>query len=201
MRRNLRASQKLMERDLASCQTSLTDLAKKGTTGQEAVKQIEQVLGKMRGIKRKVRLVLVPRFYSADSDRSAQLSDLETANKAVLDNTAARVDHINKLHSISSFTDPSYAPWAKERLARHLVDYLVRHQPPLFASARSLAKAEGVEAYVDCELELFEDCIRVERSLAAHKVSDALAWCRDNGTGLKKMKVRLSPLSEGSLME
>lgn len=54
-------------------------------------------------------------------------------------------------------------------------------------SAAALAQAFSIEPLVD--LHLFKECKRIEESLRSHRVHEALAWCREHQSTLKKAKV------------
>ena len=53
-----------------------------------------------------------------------------------------------------------------------------------------LARSEGYEDLVSADIELFKECTRVEQSLREGRATEALAWCKENNSTLKKMKVR-----------
>lgn len=44
------------------------------------------------------------------------------------------------------------------------------------------------------DIDLFSDIKRIEGALSRHSCSEALAWCSENKTALRKQKVTLLPL-------
>jgi macrophage erythroblast attacher len=51
-----------------------------------------------------------------------------------------------------------------------------------------------MEAYAETQrlvdIDLFADIKRIEAALASHSCTEALSWCSENKSALKKMKVR-----------
>jgi len=100
----------------------------------------------------------------------------------------ARIEHLQALHEIpGGLVDVKYDHWSHTRLDRLLVDYLLRQG--YTESAKALAREKGVEALVD--VAVFEEVGRIERSLRAGEVKEALAWCGENKQALKKINVSL----------
>ena len=174
LRRTLRRSQQV-ERDLSTIQTTVADAAKSTApvTTEGALATVDGLLGRMRGLKRK-------------------LADVTSSNVATTQSMRDRLDYLATATSLTSTDAPAYPEFARVRLARQIIDYLLRHDPPLIETARQLAKAEGIESLAHADIELFEELRRIERSLEEGRVTEALSWCRDNGTALKKLKVRRS---------
>ncbi len=73
-------------------------------------------------------------------------------------------------------------------MERILADYMVRNG--YIESATLLASDCHIRGLVD--VELFAQSKKIEDSLLAKNCKDALAWCEDNKTALKKNKVHLS---------
>ncbi|GAA5868683.1 hypothetical protein JCM8547_003781 [Rhodosporidiobolus lusitaniae] len=135
---------------------------------QDRLKQLDQMLTRMRTLKRK-------------------LTDLSNQSDHAVDVVRARIDHLSSLPA--SIESPQYAPWARKRLSHQLVDYLLRADPPLRKTARQLAKEEGIADLVDGEL--WEEMAKVEGGIAAKRLDEVLSWVGENRTALKKLK---SPL-------
>ncbi|KAK3060389.1 hypothetical protein LTS18_008641, partial [Coniosporium uncinatum] len=66
-----------------------------------------------------------------------------------------------------------------------LVDYLLRHG--YVESAKKLANEKHIEGLVSVEVEEFEACGKVERSLREGELKNALQWCQDNKKELRKL--------------
>ncbi|PPR04866.1 hypothetical protein CVT26_012697 [Gymnopilus dilepis] len=172
-RKIFRTSQKNVERDLGGVQTIANDLASRGSGGnlspEEAVKSIDSMIGKVENLKRK-------------------LSDLhETAGKPTQDVMRERLHHLATVESLQNTNQPEFSRWADIRLDRWLVDWCLRAGKE--KSARSIAKAKGIETLVD--IDLFSDIRRIEDALSRHSCAEALAWCSENKTALRKIKSTL----------
>ncbi|GAA5829346.1 hypothetical protein JCM11251_005015 [Rhodosporidiobolus azoricus] len=137
-------------------------------TPDDALKSIDAMLTRMRGLKRK-------------------LTDLKQQSDKAVRVVQARVDHLGALPD--SIEDPQYAPWARKRLSHQLVDYMLRANPPLKQTAKEVAREEGIEDLVDGEL--WDEMAKVEKGLEAKRLDEVLSWVGENRTALKKLK---SPL-------
>lgn len=98
-----------------------------------------------------------------------------------------RIEHLQQLHEIPSLADVKYENWSHNRLDRLLVDYLLRQG--YTESARELATEKSIKDLVD--VDVFEECGRIEKSLLDGKVQDCLSWCSDNKQPLKKINSNL----------
>ncbi|CAK4030586.1 negative regulation of gluconeogenesis [Lecanosticta acicola] len=98
-----------------------------------------------------------------------------------------RIEHLQQLHEIPSLADVKYETWSHTRLDRLLVDYLLRQG--YTESARELAAEKDIRDLVD--VDVFEDCGRIEKSLLAGRVQECLSWCNDNKQPLKKINSNL----------
>ena len=97
-----------------------------------------------------------------------------------------RIQHLQDLYDIPSLADVKYDQWSRKRLDRLLVDYLLRHG--YGNSAEKLAERKGIKDLVD--LETFSQCQKISDSLEKGETKEALAWCAENRTALKKLGVR-----------
>lgn len=112
-----------------------------------------------------------------------------------------RCAHLEFLESPST-TDADYAQWTEKRLDRWLVDWALRNGKE--KTARRIAQQKGIEVCSGCiyailrisraaqtlvDIDLFMDIRRVEAALQRHTCSEALAWCSENKTALRKIKV------------
>lgn len=128
-----------------------------------------------------------------------KLSALHAEERLLHKQSRARVEHVQELHTIPSVADVKYDEWSKVRLNRLLVDYLLRCGYE--ESAKSLAKANGIEELVD--IDEFVAARRIEQSLEEGRTSECLAWCGDNRAVLKKMGVSTicAPIASNSTKE
>ncbi|GAA5967178.1 hypothetical protein JCM11641_000464 [Rhodosporidiobolus odoratus] len=133
-----------------------------------ALKSIDQMLTRMKGLKRK-------------------LGDLQAQSHKAVDVAQKRINHLAALPQ--TIQDPAYPAWARKRLSHQLVDYMLRADTPFSETAKVLAREEGIEELVDADL--WQDMAKVERGLAQKKLDEVLSWVGENRTALKKLK---SPL-------
>ncbi|KAF8960325.1 CTLH/CRA C-terminal to lish motif domain-containing protein [Flammula alnicola] len=172
-RKVFRTSQKNVERELGGVQTTANELVTRSSNGslssEDALKSIDNMIGRVENLKRK-------------------LSDLhETAGKPTQDVMRERLHHLATVESLQTTNQPEFSRWADIRLDRWLVDWCLRAGKE--KSARSIAKEKGIETLVD--IELFSDIRRIEEALARHSCTEALAWCSENKTALRKIKSTL----------
>ncbi|GAA5892592.1 hypothetical protein JCM5296_006170 [Sporobolomyces johnsonii] len=137
-------------------------------TRHDMLKTVDAMLARMRGLKRK-------------------LADLESQSEAATRVVHARLDHLSRLPD--SMDAPEYPAWARKRLSHHLIDYMLRSSPPLKRSAAALAHEERIDDLVDADL--WDEMVKVEHGLEAHRLDEVLGWVGENRTALKKLK---SPL-------
>ncbi|KIY47421.1 hypothetical protein FISHEDRAFT_66124 [Fistulina hepatica ATCC 64428] len=135
----------------------------------EALKSIQGIIGKVESLKRK-------------------LSDIRenagTPTQAVM---RERFQNLAKLESLQLSTEPQFDTWSDTRLDRWLVDWALRSGRE--ETARQIAKSKNIEKLVD--IDLFTDIHRIEAALASHSCAEALAWCNENKSSLKKIKSTL----------
>ncbi|KAI0064381.1 hypothetical protein BV25DRAFT_1800895 [Artomyces pyxidatus] len=172
-RKVFRTSQKNIERELVAVQTASNDLARRAKESaqdpQDAIKSLESMIGRVEGLKRK-------------------LSDLQdSAGSPTQDVMRERLQHLNAVEDVQSPKDPEYTRWEDTRLDRWLVDWVLRHGKE--RTARKIAQEKGIETLVD--IDLFMDIRRIEDALRSRSCTEALAWCSENKTALRKLKSTL----------
>ncbi|PSS00949.1 CTLH/CRA C-terminal to lish motif domain-domain-containing protein [Coniella lustricola] len=165
---NFRAARFTVEKEGSTVKKTLKDSAnaalKGGSTPDDVLKNLDTMIARMRGIKRKL---------SACADEEARLyQQVDTRQK-----------HLNDLQNIHAFEDVKYEQWSRVRLDRLLVDYLMRQG--YGESAKALAAKKGIEDLVD--IQTFEQMNRVRERLLDHSVKEALDWCTENKKELRKM--------------
>jgi len=176
-RKNFKTSQRHVERDRDAVLLTLSSAAdappapapadaETGTGPSATLASLDGMIARMEGLKRKL--------------------ETQRADEAQLHRqTRRRIEHLAALHAAPSLTDARYAAWARVRLDRLLVDYLLRQG--YGASAAALARAAGVEELVD--VDAFARCGAVEASLLRGSLAECLAWCGDNRQALRKINV------------
>ncbi|KAL2156403.1 hypothetical protein VTH82DRAFT_1148 [Thermothelomyces myriococcoides] len=138
------------------------------TLPQDAVKNLDQMLGKMRGLKRKLAAA------AEEEDRLYRQLD-------------ARVAHLRELANLNTVEDVKYEAWSRQRLDRLLVDYMLRHG--YGSSAAALADERGMRDLVD--IDTFVTMSKIRQSLEKGSVQEALSWCNENKKELRKMQSNL----------
>jgi macrophage erythroblast attacher len=159
------------EKDSNAVKNLLKDTANGSLNGktspQDVVKNLDQMLVKMRGLKRKLTTA------AEEENRLYRQMD-------------ARVDHLRELANLNSVDDVKYESWSRQRLDRLLVDYMLRHG--YNSSAIALADDRGMRDLVD--IDTFVVLSKIRTALEAGSVQEALAWCNENKKELRKMQVR-----------
>ncbi|KAF9225826.1 hypothetical protein BS17DRAFT_777750 [Gyrodon lividus] len=172
-RKVFRASQRNIERELGNVQTASNELQKR-TKGNEVnledvAKTVDGMIARVENLKRK-------------------LSDLQENNgRPTLDVTHERLHHLAVVEALPTTNCPVFSRWADTRLDRWLVDWTLRAGREKIA--RKLAQERGIETLVD--IDLFMDIHRIERALCRHSCTEAIAWCSENKTALRKIKSTL----------
>ncbi|CAA7264337.1 unnamed protein product [Cyclocybe aegerita] len=172
-RKIFRTQQKNVERELGAVQTSSKDLVSSAADGsltaEDALKSIDNMIGRVENLKRK-------------------LSDLhESAGKPTQEVMRERFHHLATVESVQNTSQPEFSRWADTRLDRWLVDWCLRTGKE--KSARAIAREKRIETLVD--IDLFSDIRRIEDALSRHSCTEALAWCSENKTALRKAKSTL----------
>ncbi|KND92335.1 Protein FYV10 [Tolypocladium ophioglossoides CBS 100239] len=171
LRKNFRSAHFTIEKDTSALKTLLKDSATSAVSGrasqQDVLKNIDAMIGRMRGVKRKLTTY-------ADEESRLHMQ------------TTARISHLDELYSIRSVDDVKFEAWSRRRLDRLLADYLLRHG--FNRTATDLATERGMQSLVD--IDTFVSMSRIREALLNGSVTEALAWCTDNKKELRKMEVR-----------
>jgi macrophage erythroblast attacher len=115
------------------------------------------------------------------------LQQLRLQETTVIKKTGKRLEYLNQLMDIKSVESEEFDRWSKIRLNHLVVDYLARQG--LNQSATKLAHEAQIEDLVD--LDLFVQTRKVIDSLLNRSCVEALQWCLENKSALKKMKSSL----------
>lgn len=168
---NLLSARRTVERERDQVLSSLKSLSSNLTSPSQDASQLQQqaltALDSML-----IRLDTLKRKLSVIHDEEQSLHR----------QSRARIDHLQALHDIPSLADVKYDEWAKVRLNRLLVDYMLRCG--YGDSAKALAHENKVSDLVD--MEAFMLCHRVAHSLSQGRTKECLDWCNDNNKTLKK---------------
>ncbi|KAJ6444793.1 negative regulation of gluconeogenesis [Purpureocillium lavendulum] len=181
LRKNFRSAHFTIEKDTTALKSLLKESATAAVSGrasqQDVLKNIDAMLSRMRGVKRKLAAY-------ADEESRLHLQ------------TAARITHLDELYSIDAVEDVKYEAWSRKRLDRLLADYLLRHG--FNQTASDLAAEKGLSNLVD--VDTFVSMSHIRESLMNGSVTEALAWCTENKKELRKMEVRITtrPVQPGT---
>lgn len=172
LRKNFRSAHFTSEKESTQVKNLLKETAQGALNGktspQDVVKNLDAMLARMRGMKRKL----------------SAYADEETRLYRQVD---ARVAHLRELSDMHSVEDVRYEAWSRRRLDRLLVDYMLRHG--YNSSAAALAAERQMEDLVD--IDTFVAMSKIRSSLENGSVQEALAWCNENKKELRRMKSNL----------
>ncbi|KAI9348102.1 CTLH/CRA C-terminal to lish motif domain-containing protein [Obelidium mucronatum] len=171
-KRAFKTSQKHVEKEWAVLANSAADHLKKieASNGkkEDVMKVVDGLISRFTALKRKV----------IESKEEEALY----ANRSRI-----RLQHLDDLLNVPSQDSPAFTRWSKTQLDRILVDYMLREG--CFTSAKQLAAEAEIEQLVD--VELFAQSKMIEDALKRKSCAECLAWCKENGSGLKKIKSNL----------
>ncbi|KAF2841437.1 hypothetical protein M501DRAFT_1046243 [Patellaria atrata CBS 101060] len=167
-RKNFKAAQRAFERErdalLSSLKAAGTAALSGDASAPASLESLDASIAKLEALKKR-------------------LATLAASSKQQSRNSRARIEHLGELYKIPSLVDVKYDEWARVRLDRLLVDYLLRFG--YGSSAAALAREKGIAELVD--VEAFVTCQKIERSLREGRTAEALAWCGENKQSLKKL--------------
>lgn len=164
MNKDFRQAHKALEKDINQVVGSIADMNKLTTIDKDmAIAHIDKLVGKLQGLKRKVT--------------EAQLSSSEhiTAFKG-------RVDHFK-----AALAKGDVNGYNQTRTDRVLVDYMLR--AGYYDSAIRLATDTNITDLVD--IDIFVSSKKVIEGLEKHDCQEALQWCAENRSKLKKINSEL----------
>lgn len=115
-----------------------------------------------------------------------------------------RLHHLAAVEAIHNGSGTEFARWADTRLDRWLVDWALRTGKE--QTAKKIADVKSIEVRILqhdifwlvaslseiqtlVDIELFTDIRRIEDALSKHSCTEALTWCSENKTALRKIKV------------
>ncbi|KJX95339.1 putative negative regulation of gluconeogenesis protein [Zymoseptoria brevis] len=163
LRKNLKAAQRHVDQGSKNVTKDVQSAGSESTNGNDTLAALEAALTKAQTLKRR-------------------LEQLHAEEQTIQGQQRKRIEHLEQLHQTSSLADVKYDRWAHTRLDRLLVDYLLRHG--YSQTARDLASEKDITDLVD--VDVFDECRRIEQSLLLRRTTDCLAWCADHKQALKK---------------
>lgn len=162
LKKSMRASQRLVEREVGAVVAGVAEAVEKDMAREEAVQHLTSLVSRLQGLKRK-------------------LDESNISEKLEAQRTRARLDHLEMLQNGDK---KNLLKWNNTHVNRILVDYMLRSS--YYDTALRLTESSGIQELVD--IDIFSDAKRVIQSLQNRDCSEALAWCMENKSRLKKSK-------------
>ena len=181
--KEFRSSQKSVEKDLSVLEKAVREMMQKATkqnvSPQDQSLFLDKVVTKLRGVKRKLE----------ETDVS-ELNCLHTCKERLehLDQYPIVTGSISRRKTISNITDHDYqslSNWRKTRVNRVIVDYLLRFGK--YETAMALSESQNIKNLID--IEVFIQMKSVIEGLTKRNCTEALKWCADNRSRLRKISV------------
>lgn len=170
LNKRFRAAQKNIDRETSHVTMVVAEL-EKTLSGCPAV---DSVVSLLDGVVEKLSVLKRKAVESIQAeDESAKLCK-------------RRIEHL-KEHS--SDQPAAASVWKRKRMDRMMVEHLLRCG--YYNTAVKLARQSGIEDLVN--IEMFLTAKEVEESLERRETATCLAWCHDNKSRLRKMKVHRLP--------
>eukprot|EP00128_Syssomonas_multiformis_P004293 Colp12_sorted_trinity150504_noHs@31230 len=162
-----RNTQKLIEKDIHSVAMQVDSIPM--STPEEAAESLSSLVMRLTSLKRKLE----------DGLREEELH-IKRCN--------TRLNHLQEYqHVTNKEGEDVNERWKAKRLDRILVDHMLRDGN--YDSATLLAKDSGIEDLVD--VDLFIASRKIEDALKSRNRAEALAWCAENRSRLRKLKSNL----------
>ena len=154
------------QRHILAALKAAANASLRGQVTDQSLNSLDSMINRMNNLKKKMEVL-------AEEEKTLNRQSLK------------RIEHLNELYTIPSLTDVKYDEWSRVRLNRLLVDYLLRMG--YTESAKALAMEKGIEDLVD--LNVFEQCHRIEERLRSGSTAEGLAWCVEHKALMKKTGV------------
>ncbi|KAJ3346175.1 GID complex subunit containing RING finger motif [Kappamyces sp. JEL0680] len=163
LKKLFRNSQKHIEREMGMVATKASEMMAKGNYDA-----VPEVIARLQALKKR-------------------LKEARTQEELFIKRSSVRLDYLTQVLDIQTVDSDAYDRWSKIRLNHLICDYLSRHG--FTQSAEKLSQDALIEDLVD--LELFQQAQKIQTSLTMKNCSEALQWCADNKSALKKIKSSL----------
>lgn len=162
LKKSMRTSHRLVEKEMNAVVAGVAEAVEKDMSKEEAVEHLTSLVSRLQGLKRKLD----------ESNKSEQME---------VQRSRARLDH---LESLQTGGKENHVKWNNIRVDRILVDYMLRSS--YYDTATKLAESSGIQELVD--IYIFLDAKKVVQSLRNRDCTEALTWCTENKSKLKKAK-------------
>ncbi|KAG0622789.1 hypothetical protein M758_3G123400 [Ceratodon purpureus] len=164
LKKAMRVSTRLVEKEVSAVVAGVADVIDKDMSKEEAVQHLTSLVTRLQGLKRKL-----------DESKQGEQYQVQRCR--------ARLDHLGMLQGLN-YSKDNEARWNHTRVQRILVDYMLRSS--YFTTASELAESTQIQELVDSDIYL--DARRVMEALQNRNCSEALSWCSENKSKLKKAK-------------
>ncbi|KAJ3394529.1 GID complex subunit containing RING finger motif [Lobulomyces angularis] len=171
-KRAIRNSQKYIEREMLHLNAQVLEFSKKKVPSlddEESRKQQEKALDHLI-----TRLEILKR----------KLVETKQEEEMFCQRIKKRFIHLDELRQIQFADGEDFERWSKVKLDRLLVDFMLRKG--LMETAKLTAEEMGIKDLVD--VELFTASKKIEESILNRSCSEALSWCNENKSSLKKLQ-------------
>eukprot|EP00127_Corallochytrium_limacisporum_P004125 Clim_evm70s157 gene=Clim_evmTU70s157 len=163
--RQERYCQKLIEKEMSNAENILKNSARTDSDKKEALKQAAH------------RLNLLKRKLNQTMDSNSQ--DLRKCQKRIL--------YLKTCPTDGDSDSMAAVKWNTKRLNVYIVDYLLRQG--YYQTAEKLSDSAEIDALVD--MDLYKVSRQIEEALSKRVCTEALAWCVENRSKLRKIKSTL----------
>ncbi|EEB09131.1 ubiquitin ligase complex subunit [Schizosaccharomyces japonicus yFS275] len=117
----------------------------------------------------------------------SKLKRLDETEKKLFRSIREEAEYYGRLDSITSIDSPQFREWSLQRTERHILQYMLMQD--MYPSAAILAKRLGMQD--NFILDIYSRNCRIVKSLEDCDPTEALAWCVENRSELRKRKVHL----------
>lgn len=166
------ARTRLLEKELKVLQQASSQIqaaqANLGTSAATMASKYTNLITHLQGFKKKLE--------AAHQEEERVIKRLNT-----------RLAHIEEFETIPSLTSPEFERWSRCRLDRVILDYLLRSGH--HTTANQLAREHNLMDMAD--FDLFAQDAKIEAEIKKGQCTQALQWCIENRTTLKKHKSTL----------
>lgn len=163
LKKAMRVSTRLVEKEVNAVVAGVADAIDKDMSKEEAVQRLTSLVSRLQGLKRKLD----------ESNKGEQVQ---------VQRCRARMDHLSMLQGENG--KEHEAEWNNTRVQRILVDYMLRNS--YYDTALKLAEMKNIQELVD--VDIFFEARKVIEALRNRDCTEALTWCSENKSKLKKSK-------------
>ncbi|XP_024364676.1 protein MAEA homolog [Physcomitrium patens] len=166
LKKAMRVNSRLVEKEVNAVYAGVADAIDKDMSKEETLHRLSALASRLQGLKRKL-----------DESNKGELVEVQRCR--------ARLDHLSVLQGQNG--KENELEWNNTRVQRILVDYMLRNS--YYDTALQLANLNNIQELVDADI--FLEARKVIEALRNRDCTEALAWCSENKSKLKKSKSKL----------